>query len=501
MPQAEISRQDKRARTLQALERLPMNPGPLGAVMQTDQACPDQLIKVLGQCPVLTARIVGVANSAGSTAIHRMDTIERCVRHLGGKQTRTVALTLALQLITQDLDIDEQTVRALWASSTTHAVTAAMVAEVVAPVKTEQAYCAGLIQDIALPILLALDPDFFKTLAASDEKVPWLQREQAHFGIDHAELGALLLEKWGAPRELVGQVRRHHIGLGDDDMAWVAEMPSRTAGLLPHLDEQTTKTQSQTLVAAHARFLSERYPSLEAFATETRRRVKALGKAAGGPVKIGPAFAQQITQAVAKDTFALVAQVTRLDHQLAEQVDELANVQADALSDPLTGLLNRRGFESFGSQMLAQAQKAGLAAACLVIDLDDFKPINDDFGHAAGDLLLKATAELLRSSVASGDLVARLGGDEFAVLVVASAQGDAHAMAQRIHATCNGRPIPVGAGQRATLKMSIGGIYQHELSEQTTVDFLLDAADQVMYRCKQNGKSNLQFQAIKRSAA
>ena len=500
--QDKLDRSQRRARTLAGLERLAFNPGPLAAVVQTDGTCPDQLIKVLSQCPILTSRLIGVANAAGSSALHRMDSIERCIRHLGAKQTRTVALTLALQLITQDLDIDQQLVNAIWASSTTKAVAARMVAEVVSPNEAEQAYSYGLVQDIALPILLALDPAFFtNTLSMPDARKSWVEMEQEHFGIDHAELGALLLQSWGTPQSITKQVRKHHVSLADDDMAWVAEMPSRLAGLLPHLDEPSTKAQAQMLAAAHTRFLTERYKTLESFMQETHSRVKKLGKAAGGPVKLGADFASKITQAVAADTFALVAQVTRLDNQLAEQVDKLANVQSDALSDPLTGLLNRRGFESFGSQMLSQAAKSRLPATCLVIDLDDFKPINDQYGHAAGDTLLKAASELLKSIVSSADLVARLGGDEYAVLVVGATQGDALAMAQRVHATCNGRGIVVGPAQKATLKMSIGGAHFPHLHSDLAVDDLLDSADQAMYRCKQKGKSGLEFQADQRPAA
>lgn len=502
MPTDPHTRAARRDQTLAAINRLAFNPGPIAAVMQADGDDPDQLIDVLSRCPVLTARLIAVANSAGNSALHRMDTIERCVRHLGGKQTRTVALTLAMQLVTQDLELDEDTVKALWASAATKATAAAMVCEVVSPDQADRAYCLGLVQDIALPILLALDPAFFTgKLVNADARTPWTGLERQHFGIDHAELGATLLTRWGAPEALVGQVARHHTALADDDMAWLAEMPARFAGLLPHMGEQTTKAQAQTLTAAHARFLADGYTSLDDLLEEAKRRVKAMGKAAGGPVRLSPDFVQQINRAVAADTFALVAQVARLDRQLAEQVQSLASIQADALSDPLTGLLNRRGFESFGTQMLAQARKNHLAAACLVIDLDDFKPVNDSFGHAAGDTLLKAAASLIRSSVAAGDLVARLGGDEFAVLIVGNAQGDAHALAQRVHGTCNGRTINLGNGQKAKLKMSLGGVYQHNLDAQTSVDSLLDAGDQVMYQCKQQGKSRLEFRAIQQRDA
>ncbi|MFK7788593.1 MAG: diguanylate cyclase, partial [Phycisphaeraceae bacterium] len=461
-----------------------------------------QLIKALAQCPVLSARVIGVANSAGSSAIHRMDSIDRCVRHLGAKQTRTIALTMAMQLMVDQLDVDQDLVRGLWASAAFKASAAKLVAETVSPEQSDQAYSIGLLQDIGLPVLLAVDPHFFKNkLAGSKGKSSWIELERAHFGIDHAELGGVMLQSWNAPAELVLKVSRHHDAVGNDSMAWIAEMPSRFAGLLPHLDEQTTKDQSQTLAAVHARFLSDSYDTLDALLAKIKHRFKLLGKAAGGTSQMPKDFVSQLIQSVAGDTYSLAAKVSRLDKQLADQVDQLAEARQDALSDQLTGLLNRRGFESFGQQLLNQAAKANLSVACLMIDLDDFKPINDTHGHAAGDLVLMTASELLRSNTSRGDLVARLGGDEFVVLILGDQQGDAHALAQRLHAVCNGKKIALDSGDTATLAMSIGGVFQARIGSSATTSDLAAAADQVMYAIKRAGKAGLKFEAMSRSNA
>jgi diguanylate cyclase (GGDEF)-like protein len=163
-------------------------------------------------------------------------------------------------------------------------------------------------------------------------------------------------------------------------------------------------------------------------------------------------------------------------------------------------LLNRRGFEKFGQQLLAQAAKANLSVACLMIDMDDFKPINDEFGHAAGDLVLATTADLLRANVARGDLVARLGGDEFCVLLLGEREADAHALVQRLHAVCNGKVIPVKDSQ-TQIAMSIGAVFLERVTSRTkTIDLTIEA-DQVMYGIKRAGKAGLQFEKIKRNAA
>ena len=109
--------------------------------------------------------------------------------------------------------------------------------------------------------------------------------------------------------------------------------------------------------------------------------------------------------------------LSELTDQLAlaiAQAEEQANLEQLSQTDPLTGLLNRRGFEARLKDAVAAARATGAGGALLYVDLDNFKQINDRHGHAQGDAALRAAAELLRRSVRAGDPVARLGGDEFA---------------------------------------------------------------------------------------
>ena len=101
--------------------------------------------------------------------------------------------------------------------------------------------------------------------------------------------------------------------------------------------------------------------------------------------------------------------------ELALRLDLLVH---DASHDALTGLLNRRSYELFLDQAVARARRYGWPFALVLLDLDDFKVINDQFGHAAGDAALRVVGTELRAGLRSGDVAARLGGDEFALLVV-----------------------------------------------------------------------------------
>jgi diguanylate cyclase (GGDEF)-like protein len=119
----------------------------------------------------------------------------------------------------------------------------------------------------------------------------------------------------------------------------------------------------------------------------------------------------------AADLRRLAAEVARLEGELAAARAHLHELEAQAEVDPLTGVLNRRGFDRELKRAVAYVARYGGSAALVYLDLDRFKPVNDRHGHAAGDAVLKGIAATLLSRVRASDSVARIGGDEFAVLL------------------------------------------------------------------------------------
>ncbi|WEX76519.1 EAL domain-containing protein [Sinorhizobium numidicum] len=163
---------------------------------------------------------------------------------------------------------------------------------------------------------------------------------------------------------------------------------------------------------------------------------------------------------------------------------------AQAITDHLTGLLNRQGFESALDDAIRSADECGMQLACLFIDLDRFKWINDNFGHAAGDAVLRETVELIRAALEPGDVMSRLGGDEFAILL----QGldiAAHAseVGERICAALR-EPMPI-AGNELSVSASVG-ISVYPTHADGASDLLLKA-DMAMYARKHDGKNGLQM--------
>lgn len=152
--------------------------------------------------------------------------------------------------------------------------------------------------------------------------------------------------------------------------------------------------------------------------------------------------------------------------------------------DPLTGLFNRRRFQEELEREVAQARRYGSHGAVMFLDLDDFKDINDSFGHLEGDKLLKGLANLLRKRLRVTDVIARLGGDEFAILLSHTGTRQAQEVADQILEGV-GRHTSLLGGKSVRITASIGIALYPE--HGTTVNELLAHADVAMYRVKEDG--------------
>jgi diguanylate cyclase (GGDEF)-like protein len=152
--------------------------------------------------------------------------------------------------------------------------------------------------------------------------------------------------------------------------------------------------------------------------------------------------------------------------------------------DGLTSLHNRRYFHEALAREVARAQRYGRRLALVVLDLDDFKAINERIGHLAGDGVLAEASDRLRSAVRTADIACRVGGDEFAVILPESGIGQADQLYRRIEAAVSARPI----GQVPRLTLSAGVA---ELNENDDSNSLFERADEALYRAKDAGKSRV----------
>lgn len=170
--------------------------------------------------------------------------------------------------------------------------------------------------------------------------------------------------------------------------------------------------------------------------------------------------------------------------------DREERVRHLSVTDPLTGLFNRRSILAHLEHEQERSRKKGPALSLLMVDLDRFKTINDDMGHEAGDYALIAAADALQQSLRQNDRVGRYGGEEFLIILPGTDLAGAKMIAERCRQLLESAEVLLQDGQRLTLTASFG-LVCNEGNVQLDVDQLLRRADKAMYQAKQQGRNQV----------
>ena len=176
-----------------------------------------------------------------------------------------------------------------------------------------------------------------------------------------------------------------------------------------------------------------------------------------------------------------------------------ARLMRAGITDFLTGWHNRRYLQQRLKEELARAQRGNGTIACLMIDIDRFKSINDGYGHLAGDNALKEIAHRVESQIRSMDTAARFGGDELAILLPDASATEAAKLAERIREVIAAAPFALTAQIERTLTVSVGVAAvcpgRHDADLKAVADRLLADADAALYRAKALGRNRVQMGA------
>ncbi len=157
-----------------------------------------------------------------------------------------------------------------------------------------------------------------------------------------------------------------------------------------------------------------------------------------------------------------------------------------AVTDTLTGVYNRRGLLEHGQREINRAIRSARPLTAIMLDIDNFKQVNDTYSHAAGDQVLQALAKLCQECLREVDIIGRYGGEEFAILLPETDEDGAYLVAQRLRQSIAETPIPTQHGE-VSITVSVGiACTEGELSDLAV---LLDLADTAMYEAKRDGRN------------
>jgi diguanylate cyclase (GGDEF)-like protein len=224
------------------------------------------------------------------------------------------------------------------------------------------------------------------------------------------------------------------------------------------------KKKTRAVAPGPAKTMAKRRKSVAAERKAVRPRVKPVKEPAPSPRLSGASNDAKVT-------------IRRLRTRLAAALARIDELQASAETDFLLGIANRRGFERELNRAIAYIKRYRANGALIVLDVDRLKPINDAFGHAAGDEVLKAIVATLSRQVRSSDVIGRLGGDEFALLLWNLSETDARAKAAALEETVDQLSL-VFRGRKVKAGASAGiAILDHHADARKA----LEEADSAMY--------------------
>ncbi len=455
----------------------------------------------------LTSKILRVVNSPFYGLGQEISTISQALVVLGARATRSLTLSFSILTMCKGDGTSRFDYPGFWTRSLNTAAVARELAFAVGLRTEEEAFLAGLLQNMGVMVVARCVPQLYARVVgeAGDKLAPSLEAEREHLGIDHVEVAKLLFEKWNLPASLCIPIFYHHT----PEKANNAEGQTLTsiriqyfAGrvgewLYSHdgddaLLQELKKEASQYFDISPNEFEALMYrvdtkmeEMSELFELSKSRPNTYANLLEQANLKLGDIVSKQ--ERLLRELEAAKVEAQTLAEQLRIANNKLLE---EARRDPLTDLPNRRLFEEFLRKELERSIRYHHPIALLFIDIDDFKSLNDRYGHLEGDSALRQVAHVLGKGVRVSDIVARYGGEEFIVALVETRSTEAMAVAERLRRSIEETPIHSSEGDTPIrLTASIGATTWEPPSQPVSIDELIEEADRAMYRAKKAGKN------------
>jgi diguanylate cyclase (GGDEF)-like protein len=464
---------------------------------QRDDVDITALVEVLGQDPVLAAKLLRTANSGMFGLPREVASVRQAVMVLGLRTVNLLALSFSAVAVSTGSSPECFDYRGYWTQCMATAIGARKIAERRLPGLKDEAFLAGMLADIGRLLLAERFPERYapvcEQLAECSEPVEEIEKRA--LGATHMQVGRALLESWHLPELVCHAVAGHHdagsVRAPGGENAWrlaqVIELASAIGELFGGLDLPARVARVERL-------------SRESFGMSwdaTEQLMAAIGDqipAACAAFEVQSADAQGIaliraraTELMLRESLKLQQQVVTVRSQVSELEARAGQLELAARSDALTGLHNRGSFDSALAAEVERARAGGSSLGLLIVDLDHFKRVNDSYGHPIGDELLRAAAGAIRAQ-ASGAVACRYGGEEFAVICPADGDALLRQRAEQIRRAIEALRVQTARGSlQATA--SVGGCWIAAAGPGLQPKELIAGADAELYRAKREGRN------------
>lgn len=491
----------------------PHLPSPPGIVLQVLEEAgrfdctPADLAAILHRDAALCGKILRTVNSALYALPRPVTSIQRAVALLGLKPLRSLVLSLSLSSLQRQASRSSPA-QTFWKESVAGAMIAHELAIRLRRPSPEDDLVAGLLRDIGVLALLQVCPADYARLLDHPEQQrtrSWPRLERQILGADHAEVSAFLLARWCLPEDITEAIRHHHAPEDAEGLSQTVAERARLLSFASRLAQLQLDAGQPELLrdifafgfchygldeVALTTFLEPLAKKIDDFAALLDLDIGTCEHYPRIMARAAEALAQ-LTLETSVDQLRILEQKQRAEKETRVLRTQTIRLRDELLRDSLTGAFNRGCLEEQLRLLFRRARRRGTLLGLIFIDLDDFKCINDRFGHLFGDRVLKETCSHLFAAVREGDIVARYGGDEFCVLIENPSPEGLRAMVNRLWQALNDRTLRSQAPSA-----SLGAVLCLPRTTLRPAAELLDVADRAMYDAKSNGKNQIAFVSL-----
>jgi len=490
-------------RALFAKAKMPSSPALAARIIELAEdpdSTIEQFAEVIQTDAALATRLLRMCNSVAYAQRQQVTTIHRAVSFVGVNRVRTVSLGFQLVGHLDRLGGCPFDMKRFWQHSLLRACLAHEFAESVLPVCAEEAFLIGLLQDCGILLLVQLLGKPYAELCQTEGLSPmaFFAAERRNHRYNHPQVTAAMAREWRLAEVIVTHVEKHHIEPPltptptDTDLLWAAVY---LAGSVRLSTPSSTGLAEPGLAKFAKLQLGMDTEALKSCLVRAGETYAELGCLLEGVVPDDLDVTDLLSQANAHLTMSVESERLRSAEEHAHLKHALGEYRERAARDPLTGILNRGGLTDAMRNCTQQARRKGEPLTVLFLDLDNFKRLNDQFGHQAGDDVLRGVAETLKDEIPGAGIVGRYGGEELLVAVSGLTEDDARRLAESVVTSVRDMEFP-GLGLPGPVTCSVGAVWG-ELASDMTADGLIKAADELMYRAKLSGKDRCCFRPLR----
>ncbi len=470
-----------------------------------------EIVRIVQTDPAITAKLLRAVNSAQYGAGRPVSDLNRAVNLLGKKAVTSLVLCFSLSEDSMKSGPFASLYKSIWLQSIVQASAAEQIARKFFRGMEGEAFTIALLADIGRLAMLKAAPQEYAAVIdrVSRESLMLEDCEREAFGTTHSELALKLLSHWNLPARFGNAIQHRSaaasvlLELPAGEERWLAHATAFSSVIANYFCV-SPRGLSLALMSEMADIFGMMQEELDQLLEKIQQAVRGTAdlfetdpSRLGSPTDLMAEAMEQLSSLASSlnEGQAEASVRSRLldeNGQLKQRIQDL--VHRGSL-DALTGVFNRGYFDEQFSLISAAAVADQQPLGLLFIDADHFKKINDEYGHPAGDAVLKRLATILSGCVRERDIVARYGGEEFVILLSKPCLAGLESLAERVRSAVEAERIPIDNGViRVTI--SVGGAFlQPPLAGDASANLLLNA-DAALYAAKDSGRNRVLIRQI-----